>query len=138
MKNPAVVLPDLMKAFMSMNAALEGKVPKKTVALCHLRVSQMNGCAVCLDMHKREEETPERLLTVAAWRDSPYFTKEERAALALAEAITKLPVPDDVWDEAKRHYDEPTLAALVVHVSMTNVWNRLNVTTGQVPGEKNW
>jgi AhpD family alkylhydroperoxidase len=123
---------------MSMNAALEGKVPKKTVALCHLRVSQMNGCAVCLDMHKHEEETPERLLTVAAWRDSPYFTKEERAALGLAEAITKLPVPDDVWEEAKRHYDELTLAALVVHVSMTNVWNRLNVTTGQIPGEKNW
>ena len=98
----------------------------------------MNGCAVCLDMSKRSSETPERLHTLVAWRDSPYFTNAERAALALAEAITELPVPDDVWNEARNHYDEEQLAALVLYASMTNVWNRLNVTTRAVPGEKNW
>ena len=138
MKNPAVLIPDAMKALLALNASIEGKLPRKTIELCHLRVSQMNGCAVCLDMTKRSEEKLERLLTVSAWRDSPYFTDAERAALALSEAITDLPVPDDVWNEARKHYEEEQLAALVLHASMTNVWNRLNVSVGAVPGEKNW
>jgi alkylhydroperoxidase family enzyme len=138
MKNPAVLIPDAMKALLALNASIEGKIPKTTLELCHLRVSQMNGCAVCLDMTKRSEEKLERLLTVSAWRDSPYFTDAERAALALAEAITDLPVSDDVWNEARKHYEEPQLAALVLHATLTNVWNRLNVATRAVPGEKNW
>jgi alkylhydroperoxidase family enzyme len=73
-------------------------------------------------------------------RHAPYFTEPERAALALAEAATRLadqadPVPDDIWDEAARHYDEPALAALVAHIAAINTWNRLNVTTAQVGGE---
>lgn len=138
MKNPAVLIPDAMKALLALNASIEGKIPQKTLELCHLRVSQMNGCAVCLDMTKRSDEKPERLLTVCAWRDSPYFTDAERAALALAEAITDLPVPDDVWNEARKHYEEEQLAALVLHSTLTNVWNRLNVATRAVPGEKSW
>jgi alkylhydroperoxidase family enzyme len=88
---------------------------------------------------RKADESVERLLTVAAWRDAPYFTDAERAALALTEAVTRLsdredPVPDEVWNEAARHYDEPALAALVIAISATNVWNRLNVSTRQVAG----
>jgi len=74
-----------------------------------------------------------------AWRNTPYFTDAERAALALTEAVTRLsdqadPVPDETWAEAARHYDEPALAALIISIATINVWNRLNVTTGQVVG----
>jgi AhpD family alkylhydroperoxidase len=109
-----------------------------------LRASQVNGCAACLDMHARAArkagETGERLSTLAAWRDASYFNDAERAALALAEAATRLadradPVPDEVFEEARKHYDEPALAALVVQIAAINTWNRLNVTTGQVAGE---
>lgn len=104
----------------------------------------IKGCSVCIDMHARmlqhENETNERLFTVAAWRDAPYFTDAERAALALAESVTRLsdrpdPVPDEIWDEAARHYDERQLAALLLAISLINVWNRLNVSTRQVAGE---
>jgi alkylhydroperoxidase family enzyme len=82
-------------------------------------------------------ETDERLFTVAAWRDAPYFTDAERAALSLAEAVTRLadradPAPDEIWDEAARHFDEKALAAIILHIATTNVFNRLNVTTRQV------
>ena len=77
---------------------------------------------------------------MAAWRDTPYFTDAERAALALTEAVTRLsdradPVPDDIWDEAARHYDEAGLAGLIIAIALINVWNRFNVTTRQVAGE---
>jgi len=144
MKNPAFVVPGAMQALQALAASAEkGGVPKRTLSLIHLRVSQINGCAVCLDLHARgfhEEETNERLLTVAGWHDAPYFTDAERAALALAEAVTRLadrrdPVPDAIWEEAAKHYDERQLGALVVGISAVNVWNRLNVTTRQVAGE---
>jgi alkylhydroperoxidase family enzyme len=82
---------------------------------------------------KKAEDTNERLFAVAAWRDAPYFSDAERAALALAEAVTRLsdrpdPVPDEIWNEAARHYDERGLASLILWISMTNVWNRINVT----------
>ena len=114
-----------------------------TRELVHLRASQINGCSVCVDMHARElkkaGETDERLFAVAAWRDAPYFTDAERAALALTEAVTRLgdradPVPDDVWDEAARHYDEQALAALILSIAQINVWNRLNAPPGRSPG----
>jgi alkylhydroperoxidase family enzyme len=90
-------------------------------------------------MMKKTGETEERLFAVSAWRDAPYFNDAERAALALTEAITRLsdredPVPDAVWNEAARHYDEPALAALVLSIASINVWNRLNVATRQVAG----
>jgi alkylhydroperoxidase family enzyme len=89
---------------------------------------------------RKEGETDERLYAVAAWRDAPYFTEAERAALALCEAVTRLsdredPVPDEIWDEAVRHYEEPALAALVMAIAGINVWNRLNVATRQHAGE---
>lgn len=145
MKNPAMIVPDAMQALHALNTAAEkGGVPSRTLGLVHLRASQINGCGVCVDMHprflKKAGETDERLFAVAAWRDTPYFTDAERAALALTEAVTRLsdrsdPVPDEIWDEAARHYDEPALAALIIAIAMINVWNRLNVTTRQVAGE---
>ena len=145
MKNPAMIFPEAMQAMFALNAVVEkAGLPSKTVGLVHLRVSQINGCSVCIDMHARmlkyEDETEERLFTVAAWRDAPYFTDAERAALALAEAVTRLsdrpdPVPDDIWQEATQHYDERALAGLLLAISLINVWNRLNVSTKQVAGE---
>jgi AhpD family alkylhydroperoxidase len=145
MTNPIMLVPDAMQAAMALgNAVKKGDVPAKTLDLVHLRVSQINGCSLCLDMHARtlrqRGETDERLLTVAAWRDTPYFTDAERAALALTEAATRLsdrsdPVPDEIWNEAAKHYDEPQLATLVLNIALTNMWNRVNITTRQVAGE---
>ncbi|GGK71273.1 alkyl hydroperoxide reductase AhpD [Sphaerisporangium melleum] len=112
-------------------------VPHQTLELVKIRVSQINGCGFCVDMHSREAkkagETDERLFGVAAWRESPYFTPEERAALALAEAATRIAdnpagVPDEVWDEAADYYDEAAIAGLVMAIAQINAWNRINVT----------
>ena len=144
MKNIVMINPEAMKALQALAASAEkGGVPAKTRGLIHLRASQINGCSVCVDMHAsvlKADETLERLLAVAAWRDAPYFTDAERAALALTEAVTRLsdrpdPVPDEVWNEAARHYDENALAGLILSIACTNVWNRLNVATAQVAGE---
>jgi AhpD family alkylhydroperoxidase len=145
MSNPAMIVPGAMQALHALHAAAQkGGVPSRTLDLVHLRASQINGCSVCVDMHsrdlKRGGETDERLFAVAAWRDAPYFTDAERAALALTEAVTRLsdradPVPDEIWDEATRHYDESALAGLILAIASINVWNRLNVTTRQVAGE---
>jgi AhpD family alkylhydroperoxidase len=140
-----MVIPEAMAALQSLSAASEkGGVPEKTLGLVHLRASQINGCSVCVDMHPRMMrklgETDTRMFAVAAWRDAPYFTDAERAALALTEAATRLadredPVPDAVWEEAKKHYDEKGLAALSLAIATINVWNRLNAITRQVAGE---
>ncbi|HEX3131421.1 MAG TPA: carboxymuconolactone decarboxylase family protein [Thermoanaerobaculia bacterium] len=145
MSNPAMLHPDAMKALYTLGTfTKKGGVPTGTLELVHLRASQINGCSVCVDMHARDlrkgGETDERLFAVAAWRDAPYFTDAERAALALTEAVTRLsdredPVPDEIWNEAARHYDEPALATLLLSISLINVWNRLNVSTRQVAGE---
>lgn len=125
-------------------AVYAGGVPPQTLELVHLRASQINGCGVCVDMHwrliRKLGETDERLFAVSAWRETPYFTDAERAALALTEAVTRMsdrpdPVPDDVWQEAARQYDERALAALVIAIATINVWNRVNVSTRQIAGE---
>ena len=145
LKHPVMLLPDAMQSLQAMGAAIaKTGVPARTLELVNLRASQINGCSVCVDGHPRIArklgETDERLFAVAAWRDSPYFTEAERAALALAEAVTRLddrsdPVPDEVWEEAARHYDETALAGLVLAIANINVWNRLNVATRQPGGE---
>ena len=144
MKNPAMIVPVVMQALQALaEAAEKGGVPPRTLGLAHLGASQINGCSVCVDMafrFKKAEETEDRLFAVAAWRDAPYFSDAEGAALALTEAVTRLsdrpdPVPDQIWAEALRHYYESALAALILWISMTNIWNRLNVTTKQVAGE---
>lgn len=143
-KSPALSLPGALDALMALSKSVErGGVPRQTIELMHLRVSQINGCAVCLDMHSRAltklGEEPERMHAVAAWREAPYYSDAERAALALAEAATRLedradPVPDDVWAEAARHYGEVALSSLVLSIGIINLWNRLNCATKQVSG----
>jgi AhpD family alkylhydroperoxidase len=145
MTNPAMLLPDAMQPLLALNAVLEKSDLSATLrGLVHLRVSQVNGCSVCVDMGwrqlKRGGETDERLFAVSAWRDTPYFTEAERGALSLAEAATRVadrpdPVPDEVWNEAARHFSERELAALTLSIALTNVWNRFNITTRQVAGE---
>jgi AhpD family alkylhydroperoxidase len=122
-------------------------VPRKTLELVHLRASQINGCSYCVDSGarnaKKAGETDERLFAVAAWREAPYFTDAERAALALTEAATRLadrpdPVSDEIWEEAARHYDEKGLSAILVMIATTNLFNRLNAPIRQQAGVQNW
>ena len=148
MSNPATILPDATNGIQALlKATRKGGVPSTTLELVHLRASQINGCSFCVDSGarsaKKAGETDERLFAVAAWREAPYFTDAERAALALTEAVTRLadrvdPVPDSIWDEAARHYDERGLAALILMIATTNLFNRLNATTRQVAGSQSW
>src|SRR5579871_5054417 len=115
-ENPVMTVPGAMAALQRLSTAVRKTgLPETTLALIELRASQINGCAVCADMHSREleaaGESDERIFTLATWRETPYFSDAERAALALTEAATRLadrpdPVPDDVWQEAARHFDE--------------------------------
>jgi AhpD family alkylhydroperoxidase len=144
MQNPALVVPNAMNALQALGTAThKGGLPARTLELVNLRASQINGCSTCVDGHariaKKAGETDERLFAVSAWRDTPYFTDAERAALALSENVTRLsdrsdPVPDTVWNEAAKHFDEKELASLLLVISLTNVFNRLNVATRQVAG----
>ena len=144
MPNLAKLLPDATAPIITLYGMAEkAGLPAATQALVHLRASQINGCSYCVDggvKHARKAgEKEERLATVAAWREAPYFSDAERAALGLTEAVTRLadksdPVPDAVWDEAARHFDEKALAGLLLAISITNVFNRLNVATRQVAG----
>src|SRR5262245_35451377 len=127
MRQPAMILPGAMQALQALGISeKKGGVSPTTIDLIHLRASQINGCSVCVDMHSRDlkkaNETDERLFAVAAWRDAPYFTDAERAALALTEAVTRIcdredPVPDEIWNEVARHYDEQALAALLIAIA---------------------
>ncbi|MEU8527457.1 MULTISPECIES: carboxymuconolactone decarboxylase family protein [Streptomyces] len=144
MTNPAYVLPGVGQAVQGLiEAARQGGVPQETLELVHLRASQINGCGFCVDYGvksaRKAEVSDEKLFAVAAWREAPYFTEEERAALALAEYATRLAdtpdaVPDAVWDAAADHYDEKQLASIVLMIAVTNFFNRLNVTIRQPAG----
>jgi AhpD family alkylhydroperoxidase len=145
MQNPAVLVPDAMHALQALgNTSRKGGVPTRTLGLIELRASQINGYSVCVDMHSRElkrsGESDERLFAVAAWRDMPYFTSAERAALALAETVTRIsdrpdPVPDEIWDEACKYYDAIGLSSLLISIASINVWNRFNVSTRQIAAQ---
>jgi AhpD family alkylhydroperoxidase len=145
MQNPASVLPGAMKPILDLFKVVhgEGGVPQETLELVHLRVSQINGCSACVDAGAKSARkagmTDERLATAAAWREAPYFTPAERAALELAEAATRLAdrpdaVSDEIWDAAATHFDEKQLAAIVLMIGVTNLFNRLNATTRQIAG----
>jgi len=144
MKSPVFVLPAAMEALMTLSKVVEtAGVPRQTLELSHLRASQINGCGVCVDMHsralKKYGESDERIFALGAWREAPYYSDAERAALALTEATTRLcdrsdPVPDEIWREATRHFNETALAALLLSIAQVNLWNRLNVSTRQVGG----
>lgn len=144
MTHPVYLVPEALEALQGLGKAISRTgVPPRTIELVNLRASQINGCGVCVVQHpkiaRKHGETDDRLFAVAGWRDAPFFDDAERAALALTEASTRLadtgePVPDDVWEEAARCYDETALAGLVLAIASINLWNRLNVTTRQVAG----
>jgi len=110
-------------------------VEQKLLHLIELRASQINGCAFCIDMHSKdlrhEGDTEQRLYLLDAWRESPFYTDRERAALALTEAVTLIAeghVPDEVFDEARKQFSEDELIDLTLAISAVNSWNRLNIT----------
>ncbi len=144
-KNPAMLLPGAFQGIQTvMGAVHKSGVAPRTLELCHLRASQINGCHLCiaygLQQAKRTGESEERLSAIANWRNSTLFTEAERAALELTESVTRLtdtadPVPDAIWQRAARHFDEQGLAALVVMIGLTNAFNRFNISTRQVAAD---
>ena len=144
MPNPAALIPEAMEALMAVGKAVAGAgVDGRLLALSHLRASQINGCAPCVagGVHQAQRHgvTADQVHAVAAWRETPWFSEEERAALALTEAVTRLadrpdPVPDQVWDTAAKHFDQKELAALLLNIAIANAFNRLNVPTRQQAG----
>lgn len=146
MPNPATLVPDAMPALIGITKAVNNSgLDPKLLALSHLRASQINGCSPCVaggaSQARFHGATDEQVYAVAAWRETPWFTEEERAALALTEAVTRLsdnpdPVPDHVWDVAAKHFDQNELAALLLNIAVTNAFNRLNAPTRQQAGAK--
>lgn len=138
------LIPEGYQAMVGVERFLSSSgLPKTILELVKLRASQINGCGFCVDMHshdmRKQGESDERLFSVVAWREAPYFTDAERAALALTEAATRLAdrgdaVPDEVWEEAARHFDPKTLATLVLAIAQINAWNRIGVTLRRPAG----
>lgn len=148
MANPAQILPQAFKGIGSLLAAInEGGLDVKTLELVGIRASQVNGCSACVQQHlegaQAAGETVERLVGVSAWRESPYFTDPERAALALTDALTRMAdaedaVPDELWREVTKHYDERQVAALILHIAVMNMFNRINVTVREQADRPSW
>jgi AhpD family alkylhydroperoxidase len=144
MTNPATLLPDAVTGVQQIFKAMHrGGAPAATLELVHLRISQINGCGACVhgSVAKAEkgEETVERLIQVAAWRESSVFTPGERAALAVAEAATRLAdtpdaVTDEMWAELNEHHDEKAVAAIILMVALANFFNRINTTVREPAG----
>ncbi|WP_328342671.1 carboxymuconolactone decarboxylase family protein [Streptomyces violaceus] len=139
------ITPDVSAAMSSLHsaavsAAQDAKVEPELLELVRIRASQINGCAFCLDMHTRDAraqgETERRLYTLNAWRETPFFTERERAALALTEAVTLVHdgrVPDEVYAEAAEVFDENQIAALIWAATVINAYNRIAIATRMVP-----
>lgn len=138
MKNPAEVIPQAFKGIGTLLAAVaDGGLPETTTELVAIRVSQLNGCAACLQGHVARLDdvglSMAKVVGLAAFRESPFFDEAEKAALALADAVTRLAdaedaVPDELWREVTKHYDERQTAALVLCIATHNLFNRVNVT----------
>lgn len=142
MTNPSLVVPDALQPLLDLSEAIgKAGVPQRTLDLVRLRVSQVNGRVYALPPDLgRDGKADERLLEVSGWRDASCFDAAERAALALAEHASRLSerddaVPDEVWEEAARFYDERELGALVMQIGLVNLWNCVNVVTAQVPAD---
>ena len=145
MQNPAFVLPDAMKGIGSiMKAVNTGGIPQELQELVALRVSQINGCSACVHSHtqnlRKAGEADERVDAVAAWREAPFFSDAERAALELAEHATRLAdrsadaVPDEIWDRLTSFHDEPQVSALILLIGVTNMFNRINAVVREPAG----
>ncbi|GAA3449766.1 carboxymuconolactone decarboxylase family protein [Dactylosporangium matsuzakiense] len=145
--NPGVLATDVPKAVNLLYKAAHGSgVAPAVLELVHLRASQINGCSPCVDSGARSMrkngESDERLFSVAAWRETPYYTDAERAALALTEAATRLAdrgdaVPDAIWDAAAQHFTEEELGAIVLWIATTNFFNRINAAL-KTPAPQQW
>jgi AhpD family alkylhydroperoxidase len=143
--NPAMLLPDVNPAIQQLiKATHTGGAPETVLELVHLRASQINGCSFCLDWGWRSGRqsgiADEKLFAVAAWREMPYFDDAERAALNLAEHVTRLadssdPVPDHVWNAVAEHFTDEQLASIVLWIAVTNMFNRVNATVRQPAGQ---
>jgi AhpD family alkylhydroperoxidase len=134
------LVPDAYKALSSVEMSVMAHLDHRLVLLVKLRASMTNGCAFCIDMHTThalaEGEDLQRLIGLAAWRESPFYSDRERAALALTDEVTALGaggVTDEVWDDAVDTFSEDELAHLVLGIAMINLWNRTSVTTRVVP-----
>jgi AhpD family alkylhydroperoxidase len=149
MPNPAFVLPDGFKGIGHLlGAVAKGGVARSTLELVGLRVSQINGCSACVQGHWEEAkaagDTDERIVGVAAWRESPYFDDAERVALALADALTRVAdasheaVPDELWHEVTEHYDETQVAALILQIATLNLFNRINIAVKEQADRPSW
>ncbi|KUO20913.1 carboxymuconolactone decarboxylase family protein [Streptomyces dysideae] len=145
MNNPAYVLPSAMKGIGALVQAIgESGLSKELTEIAALRASQINGCSACVHGHvvnlRKGGTSEERIAAVSAWREAPWFTDAERTALQLAESMTRLAdrsqesVPDALWDEAADHFDEKELSALILTISLTNMFNRINTTTREPAG----
>jgi AhpD family alkylhydroperoxidase len=132
----------VLKAMLELSATVsKSGLEKRLLHLLDFRVSQINGCAYCLDMHSKDlraaGETEQRLYLLDAWRESPFYTERERAALAWAEAVTLVReghVPDEVYEQARAQFGEEELANLTLAVVAINGWNRLNIAFRTEPG----
>jgi AhpD family alkylhydroperoxidase len=139
MNHPVMVVPGAMDAMQELSkVAAKTGVPFAVRKIVELRASQINGCSWCVDAHTRElresGESEERIATVSAWREAPWYSEAERAALALTEALTRVAdrpdaVTDEIWAAAAEHYDETQLSGLLLEIGAINVWNRLNLAT---------
>ncbi|WP_025849483.1 carboxymuconolactone decarboxylase family protein [Paenibacillus ehimensis] len=146
MESPAMIVPDASQALQALGKALFASaektgIPNRLLFLAYLRASQINGDSVCVELHSCNAlaagESTERLLAVPAWRETNCFNDAERAALALSESVTRLsdredPVPDEIFNEAARHFDVAALATLIAGIATANLWNRFNVSTRQI------
>lgn len=136
------VNPRVQQSLLAIEAYLHGSsLGHRLLHLVKIRASQINGCAQCLDMHtqdaRAEGESEQRLYTLQAWRETPFFDDRERAAFEWTEAVTLVAddhVPDDVYERAKQHFSEQELVDLTVAIANINTWNRLNVAFRTVPG----
>ncbi len=113
----------------------------KLIELVKIRASQINGCAFCLDMHTKDAraigETEQRIYCLPAWRESPFYSEEERAAIELTEAVTTISangVPDDLYQRVRQHFDEKQYIDLVTIIITINGWNRLAISANSIPG----
>ncbi len=137
------VVPDVLQAMLALDKAASAGLDPALVHLVKTHASMINGCAYCIDSHATDArklgETEHRLYALPAWRETPFFTARERAALALTEAITLLTeghVPDAVYEEAARRFDEEELGRLISLIATINTWNRFGVTTRMSPAAR--
>lgn len=129
-----------LKALFGIGAYLKkSSLDKNLLELVYFRISQINGCAYCLDMHSKElraaGETEQRLYGLSAWRETPYYTEREQAALAWAEAVNACEVPDEVFQQAVANFSEAEIVDLTLAISTINTWNRLNISFKAIPGD---